>query len=438
MAQYTYVDIDPTSKKPLQQKSVVPVGQQNQQTQQQQQPGQFDIEKFAADSATRQMLWAYQRGMKPTQGDYEEARKAAYQQAFETQRQMQLEQMRSKTELSRQETMREFQEFGPRNMSQEEVKDASGLLSAHNQIMMLYHQNQDIPENDLYRTTATGWVAKDWGQAMDPKIRLYEATRGGSIISLGRGLLQDTGQVAGKEEAQTLIKKLMPGPGDSPLMAARKSADMIQMEMNGLQAKIQALPKNVDSTPLKNAYKQAYYDYGQIVNQYGSDSQKNFAPPSPKDLWGEDVPGLPTINKPAPAVQGGVSQATSDTLTAQAAGKPPLGNQATYKDIPSPGQSSPTPAGYAAPPDIPVEYPKISSEGQPYGTTPDQPSPSGQVAGTIAQNVLGLLPPTNKDQVDAPAAIGSTLERMKVKPGGPDDPSLTMPPGSQGPTVWGQ
>jgi len=423
--QYTYVDIDPVTKKPLQ--AAQPQPQQIQP--QQNQPQQFDVEKFAADSANRQMMFAYQRGLHPTMQDFEDARKAAYQQGFETMRQMQLDTMRQQAELQRQMQMHTFEQFGPRTMSPEEVKDASGLLNAHNQIMMLYHQNQDIPENDMYRTVGVGDVSGKVQQMTDPRVRLYEATRGGSVIALGRGLLQDTGQVAGKDEAQALIRQLMPGPGDSSLMSARKTADMIQMEMNGLQAKIQGLPGNVDATPLKQAYANAYNDYATLVNQFGSDAQKNFPVPSPQQLWGQTTPAATvTVNPVQPAVKAGVSQATSDTLNAQAAGKAPLANQPGYTDIdpqtkqPLGGTVWRPPTGVppAASPTQPT-YPTIASEGTPYGTTPQQ-QPSG-VVGWATQ--------------DMPGQLQKTLQALTPKPGGPSQ-DLTMPAGSVGPTTWGQ
>jgi hypothetical protein len=381
---YTYTDIDPTTGKPLQQSVVAPQTQQVQT--QQQQPGQFDIEKFAADSATRQMMFAYSHGMRPTQQDFEDARKAAYQQGFETQRQMQLDTMRQQAELKKSMQMRTFEQFGPREMSAEETKDAGGLMAAHDQIMMLYRQNQDIPENHLYRTTAAGDPAAGVGVATDPRIRLYESTRGGSIIPLGRSLLMDTGQVAGKEEAQTLIKNLMPGPGDSTQMASRKTADMLQMQLNGLKSKIQALPSNVDSTPLRNAYTEAYNDYAQIVNQSGSDSQKNYPALSPQQLFGKDAPQIATVNAPKPAVQSGFTQATTDTLNAQAAGKSPVVNQPVYTDIDPQTkqpltQAKPTAVGAAA--QQAGQYAGGSQVGTPAGLV--QPSEQRIAAATTPQ-----------------------------------------------------
>lgn len=337
MPQYSYVDIDPVTKQPIQQaqQAVQTQQPQTQQVQNQQQPG-FDVEKFAADSATRQMMYDIQRGSHPTQESYETARQAAYTQGMETMRQMALDKQRQQAELQRQEQMRTFEQFGPRVMNPEEIKDASGLATAHNQIMMLYHQNADIPDNHPYRTMAPiGDVAAKVAGITDPRVRLYDATRGGAVISLGRGLLQDTGQVAGKEQAQDLIKQLMPGPGDNQQMAARKTADMIQMEMNGLQGKIQALPQNVDSTPLQQQYARSYQDYAALVNQFGSDAQKNFPVASPQQLFGQNAPALqsPTIQPAGAAVKGGFSQATNDQLAAQASGQAAQPQQAVYTDI---------------------------------------------------------------------------------------------------------
>ena len=406
---YTYIPTDPNTGQ-LQATPHPPPAQV-----QAQPPQGFDVEKFAADSATRQMMFAYTHGGRPTQQDFEDARKSAYQQGMETMRQMQLDQMRRQGELQKQQQMRMFEQFGPREMSAEEIKDTSGLLSAHNQIMMLYHQNADIPENDAYRTTAFGGPAAEAGQAMDPNIRLFEATRGGSIISLGRGLLQDTGQVAGKDEAQALIKKLMPGPGDSSQMAARKTADMIQMEMNGLQAKMQALPQNVDATPLRQAYANAYNDYSQIVNQSGSDSQKKFAPPSPQQLWGQNAPPvLATVTPPRPAVQGGFSQATTDTLNAQAAGKPPMANQPVYTDVDPRGGTVWNPPSGAPP----LAAQTVS------------PSPGSLQAGT------GAYAPPPPAQVDVGAQLRQNVYELLKPKQGPPQETTSNPPDLSSPNVW--
>lgn len=313
-----YIPTDPVTKRPLQQQPVV----QNQpQTQNQpvanQQP-QFDAAAYAAQEAQRQMLYAMQHGERPTQETYEAARQKAYGDATEFQRQKAMENYRSQLELQR----KQQEQFQFRPMNQDEIKDASGLMNAHANIMELYHQNQDIKDTDPYRTAYVGTALKGPEEDTNPTIRLYEATRGGSIISLGRGLLQDTGQVAGKEQAQDLIKKLMPGPGDDRTMAARKSIDMMHMEMAGLKAKIDALPSNVDSTPLRNAYTAAYADYAPLVNQFGSDAQKTYPMSNPKDLGYSTAAPAVAVTQPSnkPAVQV-VSNPVNESLNAQAGGQ---------------------------------------------------------------------------------------------------------------------
>ena len=118
MPQYTDVEIDPVTKQPLQ---AAAQPQQVQTQPGQQQPPQFDVEKFAADSAERQMLYSRAHGGLPTQDTYEDARKEAYRQGMETMRQMQLDQMRRQGELQKQEQMRTFEQFGPREMTSEET-----------------------------------------------------------------------------------------------------------------------------------------------------------------------------------------------------------------------------------------------------------------------------------------------------------------------------
>src|SRR6516164_9461885 len=131
-----FVELDPATNKPI-------AASQPAQNQQNQPPasGQsgFDLEKFAADSANRQMLWATSHGFRPTMGDFEDARKAAYQQGFETVRQQQLEQERAKIDIAKQTQLESQKSFLPREMTSEEREKGSGLMNAHAQIMQLYN-----------------------------------------------------------------------------------------------------------------------------------------------------------------------------------------------------------------------------------------------------------------------------------------------------------
>ena len=164
----------------------------------------------------------------------------------------------------------------------------------------------DIPVNHPYRNVVTGGPSAVVSGATDERVRLYESTRDGLITTVARALGMDTGSAAGKEQAQALFSRLMPGPGDSVEMSARKTADMTQMELNQLKAQIDALPSNVDSTPLRKAYENSYRDYANLVNQYGSDAQRNYPAPSPEQLWGKQAgqkSASPAIINVKPAVQ---------------------------------------------------------------------------------------------------------------------------------------
>lgn len=388
MPAYTYTDIDPVTKQPVQAAKTQQVAQQPAQ-----QPGAggFDLEKFAADSAERQMMYAIQHGHRPTQGDYEDAQKAAYQQGFETMRQQQLDQQRRAGELQKQIQFESAKSFLPRTMSPEEIEKGSGLMNAHDQIMMLYNQNNDIPSDHPYRTmNPVGDVVSKLGQQADSRIRLYEATRGGSIISLGRGLLQDTGQVAGKEEAQNLIKNLMPGAGDSPEMSARKTVDMLQMTLNGLHARINSMPSNVDTTALKQEYARTYNDYANIVSQSGSPAQMNNPAANPQTLFGKDFATPNTVQVQQPAVKAGVSAETKASLVAQSSGGFVQLDPTTGKSVIVPPQYGPTTTVSA--------------------TLPSQTSPGATLIGTTSEDksstVPGFMPITQQPTgPTAPPAI---------------------------------
>jgi hypothetical protein len=362
-------------------------------------PRAFDVASFAGQEADRQMMDAKRRGIFVTQDMWEDARKEAYRQGTETMRQQWADYSRQRSEYQKQIQEKTIEPFLPRQMTPEEIKDASGIFNSHAAIMNLYHQNQDIGANHPYRAAYFG---KPLEQAMltetDPNVRLFDATRGGSIISLGRGLLQDTGQVAGKEQAQDLIKNLMPGPGDSPDMAARKTIDMMTMEMNGLQAKIDALPSNVNTDPLKKAYARAYADYAPLVNQSGSAAQKTYALASPQQLgWGGQ--SAPDVEAKKPAVQGGFTQPTNDQLSQQASGQQPQPQPATdqtYKPI----TSDPTATAAQLP-----TYPTIAS---------DQSTAGLPEKGLDIERLKGLMPKTGGPEEDLtlpPSGAGITVTR---------------------------
>jgi hypothetical protein len=376
MPQYVDVELDPATDKPVQ-AATKPQTQQTQ-TQTAPAPGQkgFDLEKFAADSATRSMLYSISQGHQPYQSDWEQARKDAWQAGFKAVQEANQAELNRQGELQKQIAMRNVEQFGRRAMTDEELKDVSPLLNVHNQITMLQHQNEDIPADHPYRNVVTGGPGAAIGGATDARVRLYESTRDGLITTVARGLGMDTGSAAGKEQAQQLFSRLMPGPGDSVEMSARKTADMMQMELNQTRAKIDGLPQNVDTTVLKQAYINSYNDYAKLVNLYGSDAQKNFPAPSPQQLWGQNaqpaanpmvsmisgsqnVQDVNTAQNAViqPAVKAGVSPSTSATLNAQVTGSSSQPQPQTYSTTPrAPGQAipsqfqntPPTPLGAAA------------------------------------------------------------------------------------------
>jgi hypothetical protein len=313
---YTYAELDPATDQPI---KTAPQRQQTQQAQTQTAPasGQsgFDLEKFAADSATRSMMYSLSQGHRPMQSDWEQARKDAWQAGFGAMKEAQQANINRQGELAKQMQMRNYEQFGPRQMTSEELKDAEPLLNVHNQITMLQHQNEDIPANHPYRNVVTGGPGAAIGGATDARVRLYESTRDGLITTVARGLGMDTGSAAGKEQAQALFSRLMPGAGDSVEMSGRKTADMMQMELNQNLAKIQDLPQNVDTTVLKQAYAKSYNDYANLVKQYGSDAQKNYMAPSPQQLWGQNA--QPPANPMVSMISG--SQNVQDVNAAQSA-----------------------------------------------------------------------------------------------------------------------
>jgi|SRR5215469_350076 len=393
MPDFAYVDIDPATKQPLTQSVQTPPPAVNRPVANTQ--PQWSPEAFAAQSAEAQAREAQRHGEYVTQDAFENMRAKAYEQAMQTQREMALDAQRRAGELQKQEAFQQFQQFAPRNMTAEESKDASGLTNATDQIMMLLRQNQDIPRDDPYRQAVIG----DWSAAVakmtDPRVRLYEATRGGSIISLGRGLLQDTGQVAGKEQAQDLIKQLMPGPGDSPEMSARKSIDMLQMTMNGIRSKIDGLPANVDTSPLKNAYARAYSNYAQLLGASGSDAQRNFQALAPQQLW-QNAPQVPAVQPVVKAGMSGPSQAVVDNLNKQVQGQQP---QQQSQVIPGlPGQTPETRTGF--PSGLPSQFPSVPGS---IGAAAQQ---SGQFRGGPRVQGPGMAQPD-------PALIAQMLQQQQ-------------------------
>lgn len=319
-SQYTVVgEVDPKTFQPIQQ----PLVSNRPVTNQQQGNQSFNIDQYAANSAADQMNWARSKGAVVTMEDFENARKAAYQQAGEFQRQLALQQEREKTELQKEVTLKNYEEVMPKRMSGEQLDKVSGLLTAGNTIMNLYNLHQDANNVPGYGQAVIGGATQPLYNATDQRVRLYNSAREGSMVALARGIMEDTGAVAGKESSQAQIREMLPNEGDNKQMGGIKTASMLQMVLDKEAARIRSLKAdNVMTAPLEDSYRTNYQNYLNMVNQYGTDAQKQHPAASPDELFGTGGANQTFLKTgqaasliPAPT-QVGVSNSTNAALNA--------------------------------------------------------------------------------------------------------------------------
>jgi hypothetical protein len=394
--------LDPRTMQPIQQPStgvVQPTSQTQQGGQQQgaqQQQGGFNIDQFAAESAANQMNWAAAKGARLTMEDFENARKAAWSAAADTQRQIAMEKQRNQDELTRQIAMKQVEETMVKRMSEGQLKDASGLMTAPSTIMNLYNLHQDATKLPGYGQAVVGTGANKVYDLTDPRVRLYNAAQEGSMVSLARGLMEDTGQAASKESSQAQIRNMMPNDQDNAQMGGIKTVSMLQMTLDKMAAKIRGLrDDNVDATPLQNAYTQAYNQYKGLVQNVGTDAQKAHPSASPDEVFGGGeaqktylAQGPQPIQ---PVVKAGLSQPSQDTINAvnaRAAGQQPT--SPVWQPGPEVVQRPP-------PPPITPEEPRPQSMAPGLGTISGAPADTGRSPAAPASTagiswLQGLLP----------------------------------------------
>jgi hypothetical protein len=318
---------DPKSGKttPLSTVTIQTPVQQKQQTESD--SSKFNIDKFAAESAASQMNWAANKGANVTMEDFENARKAAWQSASEFQKQYQMEAIRNQSELQRQIAMKNYDETMVKRMTPEQLKDASGLMTAPDAIMQLYNLHQDANNVPGYGKAIIGPATNPLYNATDPRVRVYNSAREGAMVSLARGLMEDTGQVAGKESSQAQMREMMPNDADDRTMGGIKTVSMLQTTLEKMGQRIRGLRSdNYDAGPLQDVYTRTYNQYKGLVEIVGTQAQQQHPAASPDEIFGGQQQQFQTQGPQPiqPVVKAGVStqsQSTIDSVNAAAAGQ---------------------------------------------------------------------------------------------------------------------
>jgi hypothetical protein len=352
------------------------------------------------------MNWAASKGARASMEDYFKARDEAWRSASEFQKQIQLEKQRNQDELNRQVAMKQVEETMVKRMNPEQIESAASLTSSGDAIMDLYNQHQDAQNVPGFGKAVVGPLTNPLYNVTDPRVRLFNANREGSITQLAKGVIGDTGVAASKDAGISQMKEMMPNDQDNATMGGIKTINMLQKNLDQMGAKIRGLRgSNIDATPLTDAYSRTYNNYKNLVQSVGTKSQLEHPAASPDEVFGQQTQqyiaqGAAPIQ---PVVQGGVSgpsKATMDSVNAAAAGQPAQ-PQAAQTD-PTVGRTPQLPSAQVWNP--PVTYPRITDEPPTLGSSPAE-----------------------QELVNAPGQLAQTLRSLLPKSGGPEE-DLTQPP----------
>lgn len=221
-----------------------------------------------------------------------------------------------------------------------------------------------------------------------PEARIYHSYVDSSLIPLAKSIMGDAATTAGKETVQEAMKEALPNEADTVATGAQKLYMFYARAVDKMQTERDFARKNG-------------FDTSSIDTEL-NDAQSWLKSP--------DVQKYNPLNS-SPLIQPGTSPEANKAMaqvqnTANAGTNPPVNAGPPVQ-----------PSGFAAPPDYgqppPIVYKPIASD-------------QGGAQGQPSAMVQGL--------VDLPGQIKKRLPQ----PGGPDDPSLVMPAGSQGQVTWGQ
>lgn len=244
-----------------------------------------------------------------------------YRKNLELQNQKQMEQIRLKGEAEKMAYGKEleFQQKAaeattlPQKETPEQMDKDIAATNAGDIIMQMHHSYQDAAK----KVPATGYAffggaTNWWNVATNKEARVFDQLKNINAVSLARGLYEDTGTQAGREDMLKKIDASLPSPGDSPEMGTIKTVSLLQTNLDRMRNRIEYLQKNrYDTSALQQAYKSTYANYQNLLPQ-GTDAQRGYPSTSPDDLFKPRVPQV------QPVVKAGVSNATHAVLDAGA------------------------------------------------------------------------------------------------------------------------
>src|SRR4029077_1525673 len=203
----------------------------------------------------------------------------------------------------------------PQQESAEQIDKDISATNAGDIIMGFHHAYQDtmskVPEAGYaFWGGATNW----WNTATNKEARAYDQLKDINAVSLARGLYEDTGTQAGREDMMKKIEASLPSPGDSKEMATVKTINLLGTNLDRMRNRIETLQKNrYDTGALQQAYKNTYANYQALLPQ-GTDSQKQYQSTAPDDLF-KPRTNIPVVQ---PVVKAGTSPQTNAVLDAGA------------------------------------------------------------------------------------------------------------------------
>jgi hypothetical protein len=380
-------ELDPSTMQPKQSASVVQQSsqqpQQRYQVQPEQNPGAFNIDKFAAQSAVNQIDYLASMGVKGlTTEDLTGAQKAAWQAAAQSQRESALQQQRAAEDLKQKVAMSQFEESKLKRMSDAQIDTGAAYSSAADTVMQLYHMHQDANNVFGYGNPATGGAASAGYNLTDPRVRGFNAALEGSLTNVARGVMGDTGVQASEPSAQKGVRELLFNDGDNKAMGDVKAITLLQKVLTNYADKIRGQNgNNINSAPLQDDYTRIYNQYKTLVTGPNAlSSQLEHPAASPDEVFGAPEAQKRYIAQGAqplqPVVKVGTSQPGQDTVNAvnaRAAGQ------------------QPAPPVQPPPPPITPEEPRPQSMAPGLGTISGAPTDTGRSPAASPSAGIGWL-----------------------------------------------
>jgi hypothetical protein len=292
--------------------------------------------------------------------------------ATDTQRQVQLQDLRIQEELAKSKAEKEWEaKRTGLPLTDEQRKEAAGYANAQDVLLNLGGMHKDALKNGVYGKWTVGDATKSFYDATDPNVRAYEAALTGASTQIAKGVFGEASTQASEQATRTLLKDTMPGSGDDESSGAKKLITLLGNTLNNQKNFIQSLRGRYDTSDLQNQYTAAYNRYLPMLKQFGTDAQKQRPAVSPEELFGGPEAEKKLIaSGPAPILPAstrvGMSDSTDAALTAATMPQYMVGRvpQLPSGDVWSKAAATAAGAPVEPPPDLTGRIPELGDVSQ--------------------------------------------------------------------------